>query len=330
MRIGLALPQYDYSIAGEDPLSFTTLVDTARAAEAHGFDSVWLSDHLRLDIEKYGGRAEPYGVFEPLTTLGALATMTERVRLGTLVMCEALRPAAMLAKSLATLDRISGGRIDVGLGAGWYEPDYAAIGMAMPSPGERIDRLAETADVVTGMLAGDPFTYDGRHHAVRDGRALPGSVQQPRPPVFLGGKGDRLIKLAVERTDGWNTCWVWTHEDYAERRTAMLRACDSLDRDPDRVWQSIGLYALCGENEADLEARFERLAERTPRGVLTGVRLAEWRVGRLVGTVSEVREHADRWQELGIETIIAGVGAVPFQLSDPDDVALLGHALGSS
>src|SRR5262249_41668853 len=141
MRIGLALPQYDYSIAGENPLRFDTVVDYARLAEAMGVESVWLSDHLFLDIEKYGGFPQPVGCFDPIVTLAAIARLVPRVRIGTLVLLEALRPASVLAKALASLDRVSDGRLEVGLGAGWYEPEYEAIDMEMPPPGLRIDRL---------------------------------------------------------------------------------------------------------------------------------------------------------------------------------------------
>src|SRR4249919_2266732 len=110
MKLGLALPQYDYSVAGENPLQFATIVEYARTAEAAGFDSVWLSDHLFLDLAKYGGPGDRFGCYEPLVTLGALAREVGRVRLGSLVMCEALRPATVLAKSLATVDRVCGGR----------------------------------------------------------------------------------------------------------------------------------------------------------------------------------------------------------------------------
>ena len=134
MRVGLALPQYDYSVPGESPLRWDTLLDHAERAEALGFDSLWLSDHLFLDIAKYGGPAEPYGIYEPLVTLAALARTVTRPRLGTLVACEALRPASVLAKALATLDRICAGRLDVGLGAGWYAPEYEAVGLASRRP----------------------------------------------------------------------------------------------------------------------------------------------------------------------------------------------------
>ncbi len=329
MRIGLALPQYDYSIADESPLRWETLRRHATRAEELGFDSLWLSDHLFLDIAKYGGSAEPHGAYEPLVTLAALAGAVSRARLGTLVMCEALRPASVLAKALATLDRITGGRLDVGLGAGWYEPDYHAVGMGMPPPGERIDRLAEAVQICRAMLrpGGGAVDFDGRFHAARGARNLPPALQEPNPPVFLGGKGDRLLGLVAEHADGWNTCWTWTPDAYRERLAVLERECDRVGRDPAGVWRSLGLYALCGEDEADLERRFEALRAATPAGVLDGVTLDAWRRGRLVGTVEQVREQASEWAALGVETLIVGAGALPFQIGSEADVELLAGAL---
>jgi alkanesulfonate monooxygenase SsuD/methylene tetrahydromethanopterin reductase-like flavin-dependent oxidoreductase (luciferase family) len=296
MRIGLALPQYDYSVAGERPLQFHTIVDHARLAERGGADSVWLSDHLFLDLAKYGGSAQREGCFDPVVTLAALARSVPRVRLGTLVLLEALRPAAVLAKALATVDCVSGGRLDVGLGAGWYEAEYSELGMDMPRPGLRLDRLVDALEVVKGLLDGGPFTYAGEHHRAHDATNLPAAVQRPRPRVFVGGKGNRLLRIAAEHADGWNTCWVW---------------------------RTLGLYALCGTDERDLERRFERLREQSPPGVLDGMDLATFRVGRLVGTVAEVRDQVQAWEALGVDTLVLGVGAVPFQISDPEDVELL-------
>jgi alkanesulfonate monooxygenase SsuD/methylene tetrahydromethanopterin reductase-like flavin-dependent oxidoreductase (luciferase family) len=332
VRIGLALPQYDFSLAGESPLSWESVLTYATAADASGFDSLWLSDHLFFDIGKYGGSPDPRATFEPLVTLAALARTFPRLRIGTLVLCEALRPASVLAKALCTLDRISDGRLDVGVGAGWYEPEYEAIGMTMPPPGERIARLTEAVEVLRGMLDADAgadehaVTVDGRYHRAVAARSLPPAVQRPRPPVFLGGKGDRLLRLVAERADGWNTCWAWTFEAYRERLDVLERECERIERDPATVWRSLGLYSLCGEDERDLARRFARLRQQNP-GVLDTTTLDQWRTGRLVGTVDEIREKAAGWQDLGVETLILGVGAVPFAASGTDDVALLAHAL---
>lgn len=327
MRIGLALPQYDYSVPGELPLTYATVADHARRAEGLGFDSLWLSDHLFLDIAKYGGSDQRYGAFEPIATLGALAGVVTKPRLGTLVLCEALRPPTVAAKALATLDRLTGGRLDVGLGAGWYEPEYEAIGMAMPSPGVRIRRLREATEIVTGLLGGEPLEYQGEFFSAAGAVVDPPALQQPRPPVFIGGKGDRVLATVAACADGWNTCWVWTPDDYRERARVLERACEAIGRDPATVWRSLGLYALVGDDEADLAARFERLRAATPAGVLDGVTLDDWRAGRLVGTVDQVREQAAAWGDLGVETIILGAGALPFQVGFLDDLDALAAAL---
>jgi len=325
MRFGLALPQYDYSVAGEPRLRFATIVDHARRAAAAGAESVWLSDHLFLDLAKYGGPAEPSACYDPVVALAALARAVPDVRVGTLVLLEALRPAGVLAKSLATLDRVSGGRLDVGIGAGWYEPEYAALGMPMPRPGERLDRLVEALAVLDGLLGGGPCSRAGRYHAVAGAENRPAATQVPRPRLFVGGKGDRLLRIAATHADGWNTCWAWTPEAYRERLVVLERACAAVDRDPSTVWRTLGLYALVGEDERDLARRFERLAVTSPPGVVTGG-LDQWRVGRLVGTVDEVRDQVREWRTLGVETLVLGVGAVPFQVGAPDDVELALHA----
>lgn len=331
MRIGLALPHYDFSVPGENPLRWETVLGCARRAEALGFDSLWVSDHLFLDIEKYGGAPGRYGAFEAVVTLSALARATSRSRLGTLVFCCALRPPGVLAKQLATLDQMSGGRLEVGLGAGWYEPEFREVGLVLPSPSERLARLEEALDVVLGLLGGGPFTYTGRHHRVSEAINRPPARQSPRPPVLLGGKGDRLLALVAEKADGWNTAWVWTPEEYRERHDALERQCEKVGRDPTTVRRSLGLYVLVGEDARDLERRWERMRALAPPDVLTDVDLGDWRRGRLVGTVDEVREQVAGWADLGVDEIIVSAGPLPFSLasspSDADDLDLVAEAL---
>ena len=191
----------------------------------------------------------------------------------------------------------------------------------------RIDRLTEAIRVVTALLGSEPFTLDGAHHRALDAQSLPPAIQQPRPRVLVGGKGDRLLGVIAKHADGWNTCWTWTPDAYRERLDVLVRACEKVGRDPSTVWRSLGLYSLCGENERDLERRFELMAEHAPPGVMKGVTLEAFRSGRLVGTVEQVREQAAGWDAMGVETLIAGMGAVPFHVSGRDDVEMLGHAL---
>jgi len=324
---GLALPHYDFSIPGESPLRFETIADQARTAEALGFDSLWVSDHVSLSIERYGGPPGEYFAYEPLTTLAAVAGVTTRPRLGTLVLAEVLRPAGVLAKTLATLDRLSGGRLDIGIGAGWYAPDYEAVGLALPSPGERLARLREALAVLDALLPGGPATLDGKAHLVRDATNRPPARQEPRPPIFVGGKGDRLLRLVAEMADGWNTCWAWTPDDYRGRLAVLDRACEDAGRDPASVRRTLGLYALAGENERDLAARYERMQASAPGGMLDRVPLRQWRVGRLVGTADQAAEQVAGWAALGVAELIVSAGPLLFSISGLDDLELLAGTL---
>ena len=326
MRVGFALPQFDISVPGERPLRWDSVAAWARRAEAAGFDSLWLADHLFWDVGLYGGPLDRVGSLEPLAALGALARITSRPRLGTLVLCAPLRPPSVLAKALATVDVVSGGRLVVGMGAGWYEPEFAASGVPFLSPGQRLGQLEEAITVVRGMFGGGPFSFSGRHWTVEEAMCLPRPVQQPAPPIVVGGKGDRLIELVARCADGWNTVWRWTPERYAERLQALNAACDRLGRDPATVTLSLGLSTLVGESEADLRRRYQRLQAVAPPGVVDGVPFDEWRQGRLVGTVEEVREQIAAWAALGVDELIVNAGSVPFTVVDPDDVEAIATA----
>ena len=205
MDVGLALPQFDFSVPGERPLRWETVRGWAGRAEDLGFDSVWLADHLFWDIGRYGGRAGPQFAYDPLVALAALGRVTRRVRLGTLVLNAPLRPPTVLAKALASLDVVAGGRLIVGLGAGNFEPEYRAAEVPFARPGVRLAQLGEALDVLRGMFGGGPYTFEGEHYRAFEARCLPRPVQEPHPPLWVGGRGDRLLDLVARKADGWNT-----------------------------------------------------------------------------------------------------------------------------
>jgi len=299
MEIGLALPQYDFSIAGVDRLPWSLVTEWAQHAERLGFGSLWLADHLFLGIEKYGAPAGDHFGYDPIVGLGALARSTSTVALGTLVLCAQLRPPKVLVEQLRTLNELAGGRLVPGAGAGWYEPEYRAAGIAFERPGVRLAQLAEVLDLI-------------------------GAAGLPR---FAGGKGDRFLDVVASHADAWNTVWAWTIEDYAARSAVLDAACERIGRPSAKVERTVGLFTLVGADADDLARRYRRLQDRTPPGVISDTTLADWRTGRLVGTVEEVRSQLVRWKSLGVTRLIACLGALPFSVSDPDDLDLLASAL---
>jgi probable F420-dependent oxidoreductase len=328
MRLGLALPHYDTSLAGR-PVDWPAVARIAQLAERSGFSSVWVSDHLFLDWGKYGGPSTPQGALECWTTLSGLAAVTDRVRLGSLTLCNDLRSPALVAKMAATLDLLSGGRLDIGMGAGWYEPEFRAADIPFDPPGTRIRRLGEAAEIVTRLLEGEELIYKGRYYTIDGALARPGPAQEPRPPLWIGGKGDLLLKTAARVADGWNYSWIGSIDGYRQRAEAADRTCEAAGRPPEGLRRSVGAFVLVGRTEADLRNRFDRVVERTPDGVLAGVSFEEFRRGGLIGTVDEVIDRIGRLTETGVEEVVVAIGALPFQVADEEDVELVGTEIAA-
>lgn len=330
MRLGLALPHYDTSLAGR-PASWEGVRRVARGAEEVGLDSVWVSDHFFLDWSKYGGPPDLQGSLECWTTMAAIAAVTERVGVGSLVLCNDFRHPTLVAKMGATLDVLSGGRLTLALGAGWYEPEYHSAGIPFDPPAVRLERLAEAVEIVARLLSGEELTFSGRHYELRGALCRPLPAQRPRPPVWVGGKGDRLVTTAARRADGWNLSWLRDITTYRERAAFADAACERAGRDPSALRRSVGVCALAGRDDVDARRRFERMVERTPTGVLKrmfgggGVSFQEFRGDHVAGTVSEVTDRLGELSALRVEEVVVTVGVVPFQLADEDDVSLFGE-----
>lgn len=239
LRFGLVTPQL---------VPWPAMVERWRIAEDLGFDSAWTVDHF-VNPVRHDGRW-----FEGWTMLAALATRTARLRLGVLVTSIAYRNPAVLAKEALTVDHISGGRLELGLGAGGQPQDHTMTGSEPWLPGERVARFREFVAVVDALLRAEdePVTYEGRHYRVREALMRPGPVQRPRPPLTIGAGGPRMLKVVAAYADTWNTSVTVgmgrrasdlspnEAQENIRRRNAMLDdACAAIGRDPGGVRRSL-------------------------------------------------------------------------------------------
>jgi alkanesulfonate monooxygenase SsuD/methylene tetrahydromethanopterin reductase-like flavin-dependent oxidoreductase (luciferase family) len=241
------------------------LAERYRRSEALGFDQLFLPDHSG-DLRNLDG----YWL-EGWTALTAAALQTERIRIGPLVSNPILRPPAMLAKLALAVDHLSGGRLDLGIGAGIFDFDHHAVGSEPWSPKERAGRFAEYVEIVDGVLrgAGRPYTFEGQWLRVRDVPTTPGSVQQPRPPIVVGGQSPTVLRVAAERADVWNTIGPMgaTFEENLEVTARQNRRLDELcatsGRDPSTLRRSLALYQATDPWESRVS--FEQVVERFSR-----------------------------------------------------------------
>jgi probable F420-dependent oxidoreductase len=328
MRFGLALPHYDYSFPDGQPATFERILRYAQMAEDLGFDSVWISDHFFLSLARYGGPDVANGTPEALTVLAGIAARTERVRLGTLVLSAPLRHPAILAKSASAIDRISGGRLTLGLGAGWYESEFEAFGLPFAPLGDRFSMLEETLQVLGLLFEGDPIDHEGKHFRLEGAVNKPPAVQRPRPPILLGAKGGpRALSIAARLADAWNFSWRVTADAYRAKRDAADRACEKVGRDPSSLERSVGLYTLIGADAGDLEDRYARLQVRAPGGALDDVPLTDFARGGLVGTADDALEIVSRFADLGVSEMVVDPSSVPFRVGDDEDIRVFAELL---
>jgi F420-dependent oxidoreductase-like protein len=271
--------------------TYDDLLRVARAAEDLGFGAFFRSDHfLGMGTDGLPGPTDAW------VTLGALARETSRIRLGTLMTSATFRLPGPLAIAVAQVDQMSGGRVEMGIGAGWYEAEHTAYGIPFPDPGERFDRLEEALAVVTGLWstpAGETFDFDGAHYRLTDSPALPKPVQNPRPPVLLGGKGKtRTPRLAARYADEFNVPFegVPTSRVLFERVRA---ACVEGGRDPESLICSNALVLCCGKDDAEVARRADAI----------GHDLDDLRASGLAGTPAELIDRIGQYAELGSSRI---------------------------
>jgi len=287
-------------IEGQENVSWDDWLALASACEAHGVGTLFRSDHyLSVFDRRERGSLDAWG------TISALSAMTVKLRLGTMVSPATFRHPAVLAKAVTSADHISGGRVELGIGAGWWEGEHEAYGFDLPPIGPRVDALEEQLQVILGHWGEGPFSFSGEHFRAKDLDALPKPLQRPHPPLILGGSGGpRSLRLAARYADEYNVVHG-TPESIAAIRHGLDEACEAEGRDPESLPLSAMTGWLVGADEEDLRDRASRLSEWKGQGDDGDAFLAAEPESTIKGTVPEALEQLRALEAAGLSRLMA-------------------------
>jgi alkanesulfonate monooxygenase SsuD/methylene tetrahydromethanopterin reductase-like flavin-dependent oxidoreductase (luciferase family) len=295
MKVGVILPLGEDEKRGRPP-SYEETRDRALQAEGAGFDSIWVYDHL---LHRFSGKPT-LGFWEAWTILSALAESTKRPELGTQVLCTAFRNPAVLAKMADTLDEVCGGRLVLGLGAGWHQPEFDAFGIPFD---HRVTRFEEALRIIATLLRQGQVDFEGNYHKAANCELRPRGPRAEGPPIVVAAFGPRMLRLTAQYADSWNTDWLGSPTFFAERRAALEVACAEVGRDPATLGITGGVtvaYPALGDLPAWMNS---------PDQFLTG-------------SAREVATGLQMYEELGVSHVMCA-----YYPNSPAALALLGEAL---
>jgi F420-dependent oxidoreductase-like protein len=283
-------------IEGQEGVTWRQWCDLADACEAHGVATLYRSDHYISQADEAGNVAH-----DAWTTLAALAARTTTLRFGTLVSPATFRQPALLANAAATVDHVSGGRIELGLGAGWMEREHRAYGFPFPETRVRLEMLAEQLEIVHRLWTEERVDFHGRHYTLEDAPGRPKPVQQPHPPLLVGGGGTRgTAEPAARFADEYNTPFV-SPEGFAQIRAKVSAACERIGRDPNSMRFSTMTGCLIGTTRDEALERARQLYGRTKREADFDTWLAGYSRRALIGSLDEVAERLREYERAGCE-----------------------------
>jgi F420-dependent oxidoreductase-like protein len=286
-------------IEGQEGVSWQQWCDLADACEEHGVATLYRSDHYISQADETGNVAH-----DAWTTLAALAARTTTLRFGTLVSPATFRLPGLLANAVATVDHVSGGRIELGLGAGWMEREHRAYGFPFPEMSVRREMFAEQLEIVHRLWTEDRVDFRGRHYTLEDAPSQPKPVQQPHPPLLVGGGGSRSTAEAAARfADEYNTPFA-SPEEFAQIRGRVIAACERIGRDPATMRFSLMTGCLIGTTRDEALDRARQLYKRASRDEDFDTWLESYSQRSVVGSVDEVAERLREYERVGCQGVM--------------------------
>lgn len=284
-------------IEGQEDVTWDDWLSLARTCEANGLEGLFRSDHYASVMGDF-----TRGALDAWTTLASLAAQTERIRLGSMVSPITFRHPSVLAKAVVTADHVSGGRVELGMGAGWNQREHAMYGFPFPDRSVRLELFAEQVEIVHRQWTEDAFDFEGRHYRLDDCRALPKPVQDPHPPLIVGGSAGRgTVEPAVRWADEYNTIFAPV-ETLRERRRKLDEGCERAGRVPATLRFSLMSTCVVGADLSELRERVRRVAAVTGEADPSAF-LAENRATGFVGTVDETVEKLREVEAAGVERV---------------------------
>ncbi|MBM3805838.1 MAG: LLM class F420-dependent oxidoreductase [Actinobacteria bacterium] len=288
ITFGVFIPQgWKMELVGiTDPVAkWNKTVEIAQLAERLGLDSIWVYDHFH-NVPRPAHET----VFECWTVISAISQQTKRIRLGQMVGCNLYREPSLLAKITSTVDVISGGRLDWGIGAGWYENECRGYGYDFPEPKVRIAMLRECVEIVRAMWTQEETNYDGRYYTLQRGNCDPKPLQKPHPPIWIGGGGEQLTLRVVARFADCSN-FGGTPEEFARKREILKGHCAAVGRDESQIRKTWSPDIFIRRTEKELKSVGSLSLRGDPFDV--------WQTGNLVGTVEQVTEKVQQYIDLG-------------------------------
>jgi F420-dependent oxidoreductase-like protein len=304
-------------IEGQEGVTWDDWVRLARLAEKHGLEGLFRSDHYTAIIRSDADALDAW------TTLAGLAAVTERIRLGTLVSPATFRHPSVLARMAVTVDHVSRGRLDVGMGAGWYEREHFAHGFPFLDPRQRFELFAEQVEILVRSWTEEGFSHSGPAYELREQNALPKPFQKPHPPLVLGGRvRPRFAALAARHANEVNTLGA-PSEELRQRKERLDRACEEAGRDPATLGFSLMTSCFVGSDRSEVLARLRNFIATGGEDGDPAALLAERRDRWLAGTVEQVAERIRELRDVGVTRVFLQ----HLNHSDDEMVALVGERL---